>query len=105
MLNALGRPLLKRIFGAFVCNILLLLLLDFIMVHTAWHIKWFNLDYVLYVLAYLAFIISLIAAFKDEHYFKAWIKRVLLALLLFIAFMLVMLPLMLMWHQFIGGKL
>lgn len=105
MFNASQRFLWKRIFWVFVCNILLWLLLDLIAVTTVGHIKWFNLDYALYVLLYLSFIVSLSATFKYEHCFKAWIKRLLLALLLFIVFMLVILPLMLMWHQFIGGKL
>ena len=65
--------------------------------------QWF--DGLLWFLQYVIFIYGFKDFFSSRSYFKAWLIRGFVALLVCAAFIICMLPLFLSFHVWVGGRL
>lgn len=95
----------KKLSLVFLGSLLFWLLLDGFMVYNQLHWSGRIWDVILCLIQYLIFLYALKNTVLKQSQLKAWLLKIILALGVFIAFMLVLIPVLLSFHVFIGGKL
>lgn len=95
----------KKLSLVILLSLMFWLFLDWFMVYSQRQWSGRMSDVLLCLIQYLIFLYALKNTFPKQTQFRSWFLKIILALGVFIAFMLVLIPLLLAFHVFIGGQL
>ncbi len=95
----------SKIICIFFLCIVLWLLFDFIMVKMQLHWREQMADPWLWCIQYFIFLYCLKNKFNHRPQIQAWLLRLFIAFLLLLIFLLVLMPILLSFHVWVGGRL